>query len=247
MLKFHSRDLFFIRIRLPHKRSVLHIRLFFKHALDPVRTRQCFRDRNDQIRKLHQFHQNLGHIVEQRHNLTLRQFPDIDPDRTGVYKHDHRPVDHNISKRIHQSRNTSDKLLCPGEKLIILLKPAFFILFFVKCPNHSRPRQILSRHQKDLIQMRLHLLIERHRHQHDGKYDHSKQRNRYYKHKSRFDIDHKRHDHRPEDDERGTKQQTKRQIQPGLHLIQVTRHPGDKGRCPNRIHLRKCKLLHMRK
>ena len=61
----------------------------------------------NQVRKLNQFYQNLGHIVDECHNLSLRENAAFYLQRTYINECHQTAIDNNIGNRIHQCRYSS--------------------------------------------------------------------------------------------------------------------------------------------
>ena len=226
-------------LRFPVPRFLLRQRTFqFQHAGNPVRTGKCLCHRNDQIRQLHQFHKDLGHIVDQRDHLTLSQDPVIHPHRAGPDQHHRGAVYDNISHRVHTGGKTPHKHLHFRQHLVLPGKSLQFLILPVEGADHPDAGQIFPCPAQHLIQPRLHLLIERNADQHDPEHHNGEQRDRHHKDKCRLHIDGKRHDHRPEHDKGRAQKQTQHQIHPGLHLVDIACHPRDHRRRSQLIHLR---------
>ena len=148
-----------------------HTGLNLKHTLDTVGTGPSLRDCYNQIGQLHQLHQNLGHIVDQRYYLSLGDRPLIHPDRTGIKEYDRSHIDNDIGDRIGQRGYFAHKQLHMRQGIVFLLKALYLFLLFIEGPDHSGSRKILSGGAQHTVQPRLYLLIQRHRPHHDAKYD----------------------------------------------------------------------------
>ena len=176
--------------------------MYFENTLDTVCAGKRFRDRNDQVRKLYKFDQNLRHIIDERYNFTLRNISRIDPDRAGIDQGDCRRIDYNKSDRISQSRQFSNEQLPVCQFCISLLEFLRFLFFLMECPDHSDTGQIFSCFTEYLIESGLHFFIKRHRYHHDSENNHGQKRYRYNENKCRLHIDGKSHDHCAKDNKR---------------------------------------------
>ena len=216
-----------------------------KHTGDTIRAGERLRDRDDQVCQLHKLHQNLGHVVDDGNDLTLRQVADINLNRPDVDQRNDCPVDDDIGHRIHDRTDLSYKDLTVRQRLCVPLELPCFLLFLMEGTDDTHTGQIFSCHAKHTVELRLYLLVQRHRPYHDAEHNDGKKRNRHYKDQRALHIDRKRHDHRAKDNDRGTEKESEHHIHTRLHLIDVAGHAGDHGRGADLIYVGKIQSLNV--
>lgn len=97
------------------------------------------------VRQLHQFHQNLAHVVHQRHHVAGEQRAAANLVRAEVQNADDAEVDHDIRQRIHQRGNAADFEL-HGVQAAILLDEVFFLRVLApECAHDADTGEVLAR------------------------------------------------------------------------------------------------------
>ena len=127
-----------------------------------------------------------------------------------------------------------------GQLLILRVELLLLALLHVERADHADTGQILPRRPEHAVQKQLDLAVFRHRDRHDPVDHQGQQRDRDDKDQRAFDIDRKRHDHRAEDDDGRAQEQAQGHVDPGLHLVDVTRHAGDQRGGSRAVH--PCKI-----
>ena len=117
----------------------------------------------------------------------------------------------------------------------------------MKSTDHTHAGQVFPYQREYLVQAALHLFIKRNAGAHNPKDYHRQQRNCNRKDKSRLHVYGKCHDHGPEYNKRRAQKQAQKQVNPGLHLINITGHAGNERRCPNLVNFGKRQALYMGK
>ncbi len=143
-----------------------------ENRADAVGAGQGFGNRDDQIGQFHQFHEDLGHIVDQGDHFALRNHPVFNLPRPGPDQNDGRGVDNDIGQRVHQGGNLSHKNLGAHQQTVLPFKFPRLGLLPVKGPHHPGPQQILTGRQKHPVQLLLHFFIKRHTDQQHAEHDH---------------------------------------------------------------------------
>ena len=234
-------------VRLLYLLFPRHTGFYLKHTLDPVRAGQCLGDRDDQVRQLHQLDQDLGHIVDQRHHLTLGDGPLVHPHRSRIEQHHCSYIDNDISDRIGQRGDLAHKQLHMCQCAVLLLKCLYLFLFLVERPDDPGACKILSGGAQHTVQPCLHFLKQRHCPHHNAEYHNGKRRDRHHENKGCLHIYGKRHHHSTEHDKGRTQEQAQYHVHAALYLVHIGSHPRDHGSRPQRIDLRVGQSLNMSK
>ena len=179
-----------------------HTRILVKHAFDAAGAGSRLRDRNDQVRELDELDQDLGHVIDERHDLALRQRAALDLPRARPDQGDDRAVDEDIGQGVHQGGNAAHKELQARQALILLRKLRRLLGLLMEGADDAHAAEILARAAQQAVQPGLRAAVERHGQQHDAEHDDGQQGNGHRKDERRADIDGKGHDHRAEHDKR---------------------------------------------
>ena len=147
--------------------------LFLQHGADSVGTGQGLGYGHNQIRHLNQLHQNLRHVVDQSHGLSLGDNSRIHLFSGNPHHSDYGQIDDHIGNGIHQGGNLSYKNLKPNQLAVGLVKPDNLIFLPVKGPDYTCSCQAFSGGKGHLIQLSLHLFIQWHTPCHNPKYHHT--------------------------------------------------------------------------
>ena len=159
MVKHDSRFPAFLRIFFFS--ALFHRTVYPENFINTYRTSQCSCYSNNQVRQCNQRQQNLIHIIDQRHNLSLGYAADLYLPAAKPQDTQDRDIDHHIGDRVHQCRNLTGIQLCIFQVAADFIK--LFRLFFFpgKCTYHSGTYIIFSRMKHDLIQNTLYFFIDR--------------------------------------------------------------------------------------
>ncbi len=130
-----------------------------KDLLNAVSTCHRFIYCDNKICQFHQFHQNLGHVIYKRHYLTLCQHPVVHMNGPDPDQGDNGSINYDICHRIHQCRDPAHHHLHMVQGIVFSSKPFILFPLFIKGPEYSRPRQVLTGPAKDPVQCRLHLFV----------------------------------------------------------------------------------------
>ena len=226
---------------LGHPIPVLNL----KHSRHTVCTGKRLGDGNNQVRQLHQFHQNLRHVINDCHHFTLGQIPYVHLDGSDINQCNDSAVDNHISHRVHHRADFADKNLTVRQRLGKPPEASLLHLLLVESTNDADACQVLSSDPQHPVQIRLYLLVQRHGPHHDAENHHGQQRNRHYKHQRAFHINGKSHDHGAEYDNRRAQEQAQHQVHAGLDLVHVTGHAGNHGGCSRFVNISKIQPLDM--
>ncbi len=217
--------------------GILHRRVGVQNLIDAHAAGQCAGDRNDQIRQTQQAQQNLAHIVDKGNDLALRQLTGIDLYTAAQQQRHNSQVDDEIGQRVHQRRNTACRKLQLFQVVICLHKGGQLVRLAGKGTHHARADVVFARQQRHTVQAVLGLMVDGHGHAHDGPYN-KRHHNRNADEKQRqLRTDGERHNKRADHDERRAQQQTQRQVDAVLYLVDVARHAGDKRRGADAVQL----------
>ena len=102
--------------------GVGHAGLLRQHRRYPPGAGQGFGQGDDQGGQLDQLHNDLEHVVVQRHHVALGNIADVHLHCRPVDEEHRRNVDEHIGQRIQQRGDPSHKLIEPGEGLIALVE-----------------------------------------------------------------------------------------------------------------------------
>ncbi len=227
---------------LPASHSFRHFHRMvsdLKYACHPVCAGQGFGDGDDQIGQLHQFHQDLGHIVDDGNHFPLCQVPHIYLDGTDVDQCHNGTVHNHICHRVHHGTDLPHEGLAMGQCLVVCAKTLFLLCLPVEGPDHPDTCQVLPGNPQNLIQPCLYLLVQGHGPEHDAE-DHQRQQgNGHHEDQGALPVNGKGHDHSPEHNDGGAQEQTQHHIHTGLYLVDIAGHTGNHGRCTRLVHVGK--------
>ena len=198
-----------------------------QHIGDPLGTGGGLGQVDDHVGHLHQLHQNLGHVVIQRHKCPLGDDSGFYPESTGVNQDDDGKIDNDVGDGVHQSGDPAHIPLQGGETFIPLVKGFPGGFFHPESPDKAGTGETFPGGAQNLVQPGLYLFVQRHGNEHDTEYNDTQYRDGYGENQGGGHINGKRHHHGPEHHERRAKQQAQGQIHPGLHLIHVACESGD--------------------
>ena len=159
MVKHDSRFPDFLRIFFFN--ALFHGTVYPENFINTYRTSQCSCYSNNQVRQCNQRQQNLIHIIDQRHNLSLGYAADLYLPAAKPQDTQDRDIDHHIGDRVHQCRNLTGIQLCIFQVAADFIKLFRLIFFPGKCTYHSGTYIIFSRMKHDLIQNTLYFFIDR--------------------------------------------------------------------------------------
>ena len=121
--------------------------------------------------------------------------------------------------------------------VICLHKSGQLVRLAGKGTHHARADVVFARQQRHTVQAVLGLMVDGHGHAHDGPYN-KRHHDRNTDEKQRqLRADGERHNKRTDHDERRAQQQTQRQVDAVLHLVDVARHAGDQRRGADAVQL----------
>ena len=205
--------------------------------MDAARTGGGLGHGDDQVRHLHQLHQNLGHVIIQRHHETLCQNTVVDLPRTGFDQDHHSQIHDHKGQRIHQIGDPAGLLLLTLQIGSIFLKGFCFRIFHGKGAQNTYTGQILTGGGSHLIEAGLHPLVHGHGDQHNAKHYNAQHRNHADKYQCRFKINGKCHNHGAKHHKGRPQQQPQRQVHTVLYLIDIGCKPCDQRGNANGIDL----------
>ena len=109
----------------------------FHDVLDPAEACHGFVQRDNQIGKLDQLHQDLRHIIIEGNQLSLRQDTGGNVEGAATDQKNDGKVDDDVSKRIHQRRDPSGKELNGGKTAVQTVEIGHFLFFFVESTDDT--------------------------------------------------------------------------------------------------------------
>ena len=185
--------------------------------------------------------------MHQRDHRALCDHTAVHADRPRPQEHDKRDIDDDIRHRVHRRGDLPHENLRVEQQLILPLKAGSLCLLIAESPDHARACKVLARPAKDLVQCRLHFLVERYARDHDAEHDNGEQRDRHHEDERGFHVHGKCHDHRSEHDERRAQQQAQREIDTVLQLVHIAGHARDQRAGADRVKFRVGQTLNVRK
>ena len=214
-----------------------HAGLGIQHRLHTACAGQCLADLHDEVGKLDQLHKDLVHVVHQRDDIAGRHAAHVDLNAAYVQQRHDGKVDEHIGQRVHQRRKMADVQLHPGQQGVSVLKAVDLALLLIKGAHHAHAGQVLAGQTQHPVQPGLHGLVQRPGEHHYAEHHHAEQRDGDYKDHCRPGVDRKGHDHGTQHHKGAAQEQTQKQVEPALHLIDIAGHAGDKGAGAQCIHL----------
>ena len=204
-----------------------HGRLRVQHLLHPSQACQRPADADNQIGQLYQLHQDLIHIIDQRHNSSGQQNTALHLPGARIQDGDHSQVHRHIGERIHQSGNMAHMKLQIHQRIIGRRKLLHLGLLPAEGPDHPDAGEIFPGGPGNRVQTGLNLFVPGGCPAHDAEHNHRQHRDRHHKNQRHLHIDGKGHDHGAEHDKGRTQEQAQHHVHSVLHLIGVAGHPGD--------------------
>ena len=172
----------------------------------------------------------MAHIVDKGNDLALGQRTGIDLDTAAQQQGHHSQVDDEIGQRVHQCGDSPGCKLQFFQVVVRLHKGGQLVRLAGKGTHNAGTYVVFAGQQRHAIQAILCLVVDRHRHAHDGPYDERHHNRHADKQQRQLRADGERHNQRTDNDERRTQQQAQRQVNAVLHLIDVAGHTGDQCR-----------------
>ena len=220
-----------------------HGGLLFQHRRHPSGTGQGFGEGDNQGCQLNQLHNDLEHIVVQRHHVALGNAAQTDLDGSPANEEHRRNVNQHIGQGIQQGRNPPYKLVEPGQCLIGCIKLLHRLLLPAEGTDDPDTGEIFPGQAGHPIQGGLGFAEQGDAHQHNGKHHHEQHRNGCRKNQGALGIDGKRHHQRTEHHKGTAQQQPQTHVHTGLHLVDVGGQPGNHGVRPQGVQLGEGKFL----
>ena len=180
--------------------------------------------RDNQVGELDQLHQYLPHVVDQRHDLSLREHAAVDLQRAGSDQQHQREVDGDVGQRIHQRADSAGEHLQPRQYGVARIEGGDLVILAPERAQHARAFQIFAGRQRHLVQPGLRVFVHRHRNEHNAEHDDGQHGNRHCKDYRAATVDKEGHDHCTEHDKRRAQEQAQAEIDAGLHLVDVAGH-----------------------
>ena len=202
IFKFHAGNFFLLLLFFDC--SFRHTRFLIQNLIDTGQTGQRLGYINDQIGQLNQLHENLGHIVDQRHHLALAQDSRIYLPAAGPYQQNHRCIDNRVSQGIQKPGNPAHEKLSVHKDSAVPMKGLHLLLLPVECPYHTDTGQVFPHMKQHPIQLTLHFPIPGNRNAHNREYHDKQYRDNPCKYRRRLHINGKGHDHGSKHDKWGT-------------------------------------------
>ena len=113
-----------------------------QHSLDALAAGHGFGDIDDQVGQLDQLHQNLAHVIVQRHHRALGDHPSIHPQGPGMDQEQDGEIDDHVGDGVHESGNAAHVLLHVRESLVLFFKGSDFRFFLAEGPKHPHAGQV---------------------------------------------------------------------------------------------------------
>ena len=137
MVKLNACRRHLLSVFLKGLTAVLQTAFYLKQCLYTVSACHALGRHNDRICHFNKLDKDLGHIIDQRNDLSLFERTHVNANRTCPDQCNQRTIDHNVSDRVHQCRNTSHEKLHSCQKVIFSAKAFALCLLLVECTDHT--------------------------------------------------------------------------------------------------------------
>ena len=194
-----------------------------------VGTGQCLGDGNDEVCHLHQLHQDLAHVVHQRHHLALGQAAQVHPHRAGVQQRNDGQVNNKGGNGVGQAGDAAHRLLQAVQGLHRSGKAAALRVLPAKGPDDPHASEVFPGNAGHAVQLRLRLFIKRHGERHNTEHHQAQKRNGRREDQRGLPVNGKGHYHGAEHHKGAAQQQAQGHVDAVLHLVHVAGHAGDEG------------------
>ncbi len=224
-------------------RGKAHLWLHRQDGLDTARAGHGLCGKYNRVCQLHQFHQDLAHIVDQGVNISIEQHAPFHLPRPHI-EHRHDPqIHHRVGHGIHQRGQATYLQLHVRQPLIFLAKARLLRLLLPEGPHHPHPGEVLPGQAEHAVQLILISAVHGTGQPHEPEHNQAEDRYRHHKHQSYLPVNGKGQHHTAKDDEGGAHKQPQKHIQAVLHLVNIAGQPGDKGAASQHVYLREVQGL----
>ena len=206
-----------------------HTRRHSQHRADAVAAGHGLGDGEDGGGQLDQLHQDLTHVVHQRHHLALGDDTVVHRERAASDEEDHCQIDDDVGHGVHDGGEQTRLILQARLGAVGLREDLDLLVLLTEGADGTDTRQILSCNGGHAVQSVLYLLIEGYAAQHDTEDHDGQEGDRPYENERQPCVDRKGHDHGAKDDDGGAEQETEGDVHARLELVYVAGHAGDHG------------------
>ena len=159
------------RARLGQRNRLVALVGYARHAIEHLvetrRTGARLGKDHDQVGDIHDGGQGLRHVVDERHDLALRELAHVDLDaahpQDGAHAQIHHQKRDGVENRRKLAHRDCDTRLVIGR----LGKTLTLVVFAHKRPDHAGTRKSLAANKRDAIELCLQLLVVRDAARHD--------------------------------------------------------------------------------
>ena len=142
-------------------------RLAIEHLVDTRRTGARLGKDHDQVGDIHDGGQGLRHVVDERHDLALRELAHVDLDAAHPQDGAHAQVHHKKRNRVENRRELAHRDGSIGLVIGGLGKALALMVLAHKGANHAGARKPLAANERDAVELCLQLLVVRNAARHD--------------------------------------------------------------------------------
>ena len=234
---------FAVAASLRSSARILHAGLLFQHRAHTTGAGQGLGQGDNQGGQLDELHNDLQHVVVQRHHITLGNVADVHLDGRPVNEEHRRNVDKHIGQGVQQGGNPAHELVELGQCLVAGIELLHGLLLPAEGPDDPHAGEVFPGQAGHCVQSRLGLFEQGDAHQHDGKHHHQQHRDGRRENQGALGIDGKSHDERAEHHKGTAQQQPQTHVHAGLHLVDVGGQAGNHGVRPQGVQFGEGKLL----
>ena len=218
-------------------------RLAIEHLVETRRAGARLGKDHDQVGDIHDGGQGLRHVVDERHDLALRELAHVDLDAAHPQDGAHAQVHHQKRDGIKNRRELAHR--DGGMRLVIgcLGKTLALVILAHKGSDHAGARKPLATDECDAIELCLQLLVVRDAARHDKPKHQADGGRANQKNHAELKVDSEGRDHGAHRQERPADEHTHAQRHGELHLVDVVGDARDERRRAKAIELSIAQLV----
>ena len=201
--------------------------LHCQHSADALAAGGSLGHSDDEVGQLYQFHQNLAHVIDQRHYFTLGEIAGVYLHCTRVNQGHQRKVDGDVGQRVHESADAARPGLHAGEQVVAAVEGFDFLVLPAKGTQHAHAVQVFPGVEGHVVQLFPAFAVHGHGDEHDAEYDHGQHGDDDGENHCAPGINQEGHNHCAEHDEGGAQEQAQAQVHAGLQLVDIAGHAGN--------------------
>ena len=214
-----------------------------EHLVETRRTGARLGKDHDQVGDIHDGGQGLRHVVDERHDLALRELAHVDLDAAHPQDGAHAQVHHQKRDGVENRRELAHRDCDPRLVIGRLGKTPTFVTLAHKRPDHAGARKSLAANKRDAIELCLQLFVVRDAARHDKPKHQADGGRANQKDHAELKVDGKGRDHGAHRQERPADEHTYAQRHGKLHLVDVVGNARDERRRAKAIELSIAQLV----